>query len=133
MTQKFLWRGLLIAALSVALATPARANQLQTNVDEVVAGIVIVSAGIAVLVTVLVLRHHHHEPKDKMITGCVESGASGISMTNEKDKQQYALAGNTADVKQGDRVTLVGTPSGPSNARIFGVQKVGRNFGACPP
>ena len=41
MTQKFLWQGVLIAALSVALATPARANQLQTDADEIVAGIVV--------------------------------------------------------------------------------------------
>ncbi len=132
MTQKFLWQGVLIAALSVALATPARANQLQTDADEIVAGIVVVAAGIAVVVTVLIL-HYHHKSKSGTITGCVDSGANGMSVTNEKDKRNYALSGNTVSIKQGDRVTLEGKPNGPSNGRVFEVQMVARDFGACQP
>ena len=29
-----------------------------------------------------------------------------MSVTDEKDKQSYALTGNTADIKPGDRMTL---------------------------
>lgn len=131
MTQKFLWQGVLIAALTSALATPARANQLQTNADEIVVGIVVVSAAIAVVVTVLVL--HHHKPKNRAITGCVDSGANGMSVTNEKDKRNYALSGNTVGVKQGDRMTLEGKANGPGSTLAFEVQKVTRDFGACQP
>jgi len=131
MTQKSLWPGVLIAALSVAFATPARANQLQTNSDEIVAGIVVVSAGIAVVATVLVL--HHRKPKSRTITGCVDSGANGMSVTNEKDKWNYALSGNTVGVKQGDRMTLEGKANGTANTLVFEVQKVTRDFGACQP
>jgi hypothetical protein len=130
-TQKFLWQGVLIAALTSALATPARANQLQTNADEIVVGIVVVSAAIAVVVTVLVL--HHHKPKNRAITGCVDSGANGMSVTNEKDKRNYALSGNTVGVKQGDRMTLEGKANGPGSTLAFEVQKVTRDFGACQP
>ena len=56
-----------------------------------------------------------------------------MSVTNEKDKQNYALSGNTAGVKQGDRMTLQGKASGPGNALGFEVQKVSKDFGACPP
>jgi hypothetical protein len=132
MTQKFLWQGVLIAALSVALATPARANQLQTNADEIVAGIVVVSAGIAVVATVLIL-HYHHKLKSGTITGCVDSGANGMSVTNEKDKRNYALSGNTVGIKQGDRMTLEGKANGPGNTLVFEVQKVTRDFGGCQP
>ena len=130
MIQKLLGQGVLIAALSVALATPARANQLQTNSDEIVAGIVVVCAGIAVVATVLIL-HYHHKPKSRTITGCVNSVANGMIVTNEKDKQTYAMSGNTASIKQGDRVTLEGKPYGPSNRLVFEVQRVIRDFGAC--
>ncbi len=130
MTQKFLWRGVLIAVLSVALATPARAGQLQTDADEIVIGIVAVSAGIAVLVTVLILRH---KPQKKEITGCVNSAASGMSVTDEKDKRDYALSGNTLGVKPGDRMTLQGKPKNPGKTLVFEIQKVSTDFGACQP
>jgi len=132
MTQKFLWRGVLIAALSVALATPARADQLQTNVEEIVVGIVVVSAAIAVGVTLLIL-HQHHKPKSGTITGCVDSGANGMSVTNEKDNRNYALSGDTAGVKQGDRMTLEGKPKDKGKTLVFEVQKITRDFGACQP
>jgi hypothetical protein len=129
MTLKFLWRTLLIAALSVALAKPLHAGQLQTDENDLVIGIVVVSAAIAALVVILVLRHH--KPKDKTITGCVDSGAGGMTVTSEKDKRRYSLSGNTSGIKQGDRVALVGKASGPGNAPVFEVQKVARDFGAC--
>ena len=132
MTQKLLWRGVLIVALSVAIAKPARADQLQTNVDEIVAGIVVVSAAIAVGVTLLIL-HQRHKPKSGTITGCIDSGANGASVTNEKDKQNYALSGNTVGVKQGDRMTLQGKPKDSGQTPVFEVQKVTRDFGACQP
>jgi ribose/xylose/arabinose/galactoside ABC-type transport system permease subunit len=132
MTQKFLWRGVLIAALSVALATPARANQLQTDATEIVIGIVVVTAVIAVGVTVLIL-HHHHKLKSGTITGCVDSGANGMSVANEKDKRNYALSGNTVGVKQGDRMTLEGKRKDNGKTLVFEVQKVTTDFGACQP
>ena len=131
MTQRFLWRGILIAALSVALATPARANQLQTDATEIVVGIVVVSAAIAVGVTVLIL--HHHKSKNRTITGCVDSGANGMSVTNEKDKRHYALSGNAVGVKQGDRMIWGGEPRDNGKTLVFEVQKVTRDFGACQP
>ena len=130
MAKKFVWRGLLIAALSAALATPARADQLQTDATEIVIGIVVVSAAVAVLVTVLILRH---KPKKSAITGCVNSGANGMSVTDEKDKRNYALSGNTVGVKPGDRMTLQGKPKNPGKTLVLEVQKVTQDFGACQP
>ena len=101
MTPKFLLRAVQIAILSVAIATPARANQLQTDATEIVIGIVAVTAAIVVVVTVLVLRH---KPKKKVITGGVNSGANGMIVRNEKDRRDYALSGNMAAVKPGDRL-----------------------------
>ncbi len=130
MTRKFLLRAVLIAVLSVAIATPARADQLKTDATEIVIGIVAVTAVIVVVVTVLVLRH---KPKKKAITGCVNSGANGMIVTNEKDKRDYALSGNMAAVKPGDRMTLEGKPRDKGKTLVFEVQNVTRDFGACKP
>ena len=43
--------------------------------------------------------------KKRTITGCVTSGQNGMTVTDEKDKQVYALSGDTTGIKPGDRVT----------------------------
>jgi hypothetical protein len=53
MIPKALWRAILIVTLGVVLATPARAGQLQTDGELLVVGIVVVSAAVAVGVTLL--------------------------------------------------------------------------------
>jgi hypothetical protein len=130
MTQKVLWRAILIAALSVVLATPARADQLQTDGEALVVGIVVVSVAVALGVTLLIL-HYNHKPKNRTITGCVDSGPNGMSLTNEKDKRNYALSGNTLGVKQGDRMTLEGTLKANGKTLVFEMQKVTMDSGAC--
>jgi hypothetical protein len=127
MTQKFLWRGVLIAILSVALATPARANKLETAAEKVAIGIVVVGALVA---TILFL---HHKSKKRTITGCVTSGANGMRLTDDKDKRTYALSGETSGVKPGDRMTLEGKRKGAGNTLVFEAQGVTRDFGPCQP
>lgn len=126
MPHKFPWRALLIAIISVALTAPARAESIQTAETQIIAGIVVVSAGIAVLVTVLVLHHRH---KKDTITGCVASGAKGMSVTAERDKQTYALAGDP--VGAGERMTLEGKWRKADHA--FEARSVTKDFGACAP
>ena len=53
MIHKSFWCGVLIGVISLALAKPIRAESYQTAGKQVVAGIVVVSVGIGVLVTVL--------------------------------------------------------------------------------
>jgi len=136
MTQKSLWRGIPIAVLSVALAAPAWADQprlaasggrLQKLGDEIEIGIVVVAVAVVVVVVVMV----KHRPQ--RITGCVNPGANGMSVTDEKDKRSYALSGNTAGVKAGYRLTLVGKRRHAGQSLEFEATKVGRDFGACHP
>lgn len=128
-TQKFFCRGVLIAVLSVALAIPARAN-VQTTGKEAAVGIVVVAAAVAVIAIVLVLRH---KPKQRTITGCVNSGAGGMSLTDEKDQRVYALSGDTTGVKPGDRMTLDGNRKDAGSSLSFETRKISRDFGACQP
>ena len=129
MPHKYIRRVALVAILCLLLPTPARANY-QAAGDAIIVGIVVVSAAIAVLVTVLIL--HHKGPKSE-ITGCVSSGTNGLSLTDEIDRRTYILSGDTAAVKTGDRVTLEGKRKTKGDTFIFQAQKVNRDFGACHP
>jgi hypothetical protein len=131
MTSNHLWRGIAIVALSVVLVTPARADKLQTEGEEIVIGIVAVAAAL-VVATVLII----HYSKKRTITGCVSSGENAMTLTDEKDKQTYALSGNTAGIKPGDRMRLQGKkvkPKGPDKTLVWEIREVKRDFGLCQP
>jgi hypothetical protein len=121
---------ILVIVLSMALATPARANGLDDAARNIVIGIVAVTAGIAVLATFLILRHR--SPKST-ITGCVKAEANGLSVTDEKDGLNYTLSGSTIGVKPGDRVRLKGKRKDIGTTVSFEARTVTRDFGACQP
>lgn len=132
MKQKFLWRGVLIVALCAVLAIPAHADQLGDDIRNAVIGIVAVSVALVVITVVIV----HESRKKRTVTGCVISGANGMSVTDEKDKRIYALSGNSADIKPGDRVTLQGKKAKPNGANAplaWDINKETKDFGACQP
>ena len=90
------------------------------------------SVALVVIVVVVV----HESRKKRTVTGCVISGANGMSVTDEKDKRIYALSGNTADIKTGDRFTLHGKKVNPKGANAplgWHVNKETKDFGACQP
>lgn len=127
--------------LSVALAMPAGAqnprtlapgsgSKLEPGAKDIVIGAAVGIAAVAVVATVLIIHYSH---KKSSWTGCVVTGANGMSLTNEKDKQTYLLFGDTSAVKSGDRMTLHGKRKNTGNARAFETQKVTRDFGVCSP
>lgn len=129
MTLK-LWRAVLIAVLSVALAAPARAESLQTAGRQVEVGIIVAPVAVAVVVTLLILHYKH---KRGAITGCVTSGAIGMSVTDEKDKRIYAVSGDPVGVKPGERMTLEGKRKQSGKTLVFEAHSVTKDFGACQP
>jgi hypothetical protein len=131
-TQKFLWRGALIVALCMILAIPTKADQLGDDIRNAIIGIVAVAVALVVITVVVV----HESRKKRTVTGCVTSGANGMSVTDEKDKRIYALTGNTADIKTGDRVTLHGKKVNPKGANAplsWQVNNEIKDLGACHP
>ena len=59
-----------------------------------------------------------------------------LSLTDEKDEQNYALSGNTAGIKPGDRITLNGKkvkPKGADRTLVWDATRVIKDFGACQP
>jgi len=132
MPQKSIWRAVLVIALSLAVATPATANNLDNAGRNIVIGIVAVTAAVAVVLTVVIM---HESKKDKTITGCVKSGPSGMTIADEKDQQIYALTGNTVGITPGDRMSLMGKRAKPKGdqPRVWVATSLTRDFGVCQP
>jgi hypothetical protein len=97
--------GVLIVALSFGLCLPVEAQNSGKIVSNgAIAGVIGgVVAGVVVVAIVAI-----HYSKKRSITGCVNSGASAMTVTDEKDKQIYALSGDTTNIKPGDRMKLPG-------------------------
>jgi hypothetical protein len=134
MTSKCAWCGVLIVVLGLALAQLAEAQLINGQVGPsggpIVVGIVVTAVAL-VVATVLVI----HYSKKRAITGCVISGESGMTLTDEKDKQIYTISGNTADIKPGDRMKLQGKkvkPKAVDKTLVWEASQVTKNYGACP-
>jgi len=130
MTSKYV-SGVLIIALGAALSTPARADSLKSTSNDIVIGVVAALAGVVVVVLVAV-----HYSKKRAITGCVVSRENGMSVTDEKDGQVYALSGNTTGIKSGDRMKLQGKKAkskGADKQPVWEATEVAKDFGVCQP
>lgn len=116
-------------------ATPAANAQTGTIVSKSeVAGILIaiIATGAAIVIVTYVVIHHGYANHN--ITGCVESGAGGLMLENQGDHQTYALVGEVAAIKQGERVHVSGKKEKKTAAatRQFQVDKLSKDYGACP-
>jgi F0F1-type ATP synthase alpha subunit len=138
-TSKYVWCGVLIVALSVALSSSAEAQTGGKKIvsNGTIAGVLIGAAAVVGIVAYVVI---HESTKKRSITGCVIPAGGGMSLTDEKDKRSYALSGNTADVKAGDRVTLQGKrikakDGGKAIGKVVAweTKTISKDFGACQP
>ena len=131
MASKHFWQGVLIVTLSVILATPAEAKGYPSG-GAIVAAIVGVVAVVVIVAVVVV----HKSTEKRTITGCVNSRENGMSVTDDKDKQLYALSGNTSGIKPGERMTLQGKKIKPKTAGkplAWETKQMTRDLGACQP
>jgi hypothetical protein len=132
MTQKHLGRGVLVVVLCMVLVKPARADKLSDEAAGIIAGIVAVTIGVTLGVAFVIV----HYSKKRTLTGCVMSGANGMSVTDEADKKIYTLSGNTADIKPGNRMRLHGQKvksKSPDQMLIWETTTVNKDFGVCTP
>jgi len=123
----------LIITLSFVLCMPLEAQNSGKIVSNgTIAGAIVgVIAGVAVIAIVAI-----HYSKKRSITGCVNSGPKGMTVTDEKDQQSYALSGDTTNIKPGNRMKLQGMKvklNSPDKTLIWDTTKVTKDFGVCPP
>jgi hypothetical protein len=138
---KFL-SGILIIALIFVLCVPAGAQAPigtippGTNFGGVskaeIIGIVVGVVSLAVVLTIVLVNH---SSRTRAITGCVVAAENGMTVANEKDKRVYALSGNTAGVKPGERMRLQGHKIDPSGGNPLGwqVSRIQKDYGVCQP
>jgi hypothetical protein len=136
------WRAVLIVVVCVALSLTLGAvagaqagpksgtipGTSLTNGDAI--AIVVGVVAVVVLVAVVVI---HSKAGNRTITGCVNAGPGGMTLTNESDQRTYLLAGETAGVKSGDRMTLwgKGTKVHGSGTLTLETKKIKQDYGVC--
>lgn len=109
---------------------PAKAStDLNTQANEIAAGILAVAATIVVVGVVLVV---HYKPAT--VKGCVVSGRNGLELTNDSDKLTYELTGATSGIKPGEVIMVKGKKKrGKDTAsRTFTVKGLSKDYGVCP-
>jgi len=138
MNRSFLLRTSATLALCLLFSLPTFAQtggfggfgNIGPSKGEVVAIIV----GVAVVITVGGFLIYHETHKHPSITGCIASGADGLTLKNEKDKKVYALSGDFAALGVGERGTLKGKKMKDSNGRTsFQIEKLTKDYGKCNP
>jgi hypothetical protein len=100
-----------------------------TNGDAI--AIVVGVIAVVVIVAVVVI---HSKAGNRTVTGCVNAGAGGMTLTNESDHRTYLLAGDTAGVKPGERMSLQGKSVKPHGSTTFTLEtkKIKQDYGVCP-
>jgi hypothetical protein len=114
----------------------ARAQRVQPNSGSLqivsTGQIVGVVVGIAAVGAAIGIGIYFAARHDRSLTGCTASGTSGIQLRSEGDHQTYALIGDVASIKTGDRVRVSGKKKKDAgNGRPFLVEKLSKDFGPC--
>lgn len=112
------------AALVCSGATSCSTTQIALSVTAIAA----VGAGAAVGITLAV------ENSDHTLQGCLISGPSGLELRTS-DAKIFALEGDAATIKVGDRVKLHGSKlkktKGSAGDQVFVVEKLKKDYGPC--
>ncbi len=122
---------LAVIAVCVLLVTTSDTAKAQIGVTNtqarwIVVGIAAIGAGIGI--GIFYAFHHGHS-----LDGCALSGPNGFELQNRGDQQTYALIGEVAGVKPGDRVRVSGKKDKKKSGgpQQFLVEKLTKDYGAC--
>jgi hypothetical protein len=135
MPSKSIWRLLIVIAIALTLSATADAQigafsgRIGPSPGPIIAGIV---AAIAVVVIVAVVVVHKGSEK-RTVTGCVKSGADGMTVIDDGDKRIYALSGNTAGINPGERLRLQGRKIKNGKTLEWETRRVSADLGVCQP
>ena len=121
------------ATLTATPAANAQTGGIGPSKGQIVGIFIAIAAtGAAIGIVTYVAIHHIHTNHN--IPGCVDSGAGGMTLENHADHQTYALVGEIAAIKQGERVHVSGMKERKTAGatRQFQVDKLSKDYGACP-
>jgi hypothetical protein len=83
---------------------------------------------VAIILPIEISRSHH------ILTGCVASSTNGLELQTS-DGKTYALEGDAATIKVGDKVKVHGSrikkAKGSASPGVFRVEKLNRDYGSC--
>jgi hypothetical protein len=115
---------LLVTATDTA---KAQIGVTKSQADWIVVGIAAIGAGIGLGIYFAV------RPRGHSLTGCAGSGPDGPELVSENDQQTYALTGELAGIKSGERIRVSGKKEKKkaSAPQQFLVEKLNKDFGAC--
>jgi hypothetical protein len=112
------------AVLVCSGATSCSTTQIALSVTAIAA----VGAGTAVGITLAVQNSNH------TLQGCLFSGPSGLELRTS-DSKIFALEGDAATIKVGDRVKLHGSKlkktKDSAGDQVFVVEKLKKDYGPC--
>jgi hypothetical protein len=133
---KFRWISRLAAvgtfALLLASSSPANAQPgtpgLKSEVDTGIEIAIPVVVGVTALVIYAVVHSSH------TLEGCAVTASDGIELRQNDGQQSWALLGETASIKAGERVRLSGRRQKKTGGRPRGfvVSKLVKDKGPCP-
>lgn len=87
-----------------------------------------IGAGAAAGAGALFLAVHYHG----RITGCVQPGANGLRLLDDKNNKSYALVPGDVYLKPGQRVVLKGKRSkGDADTQTFTAKRLIKDLGSC--
>lgn len=91
-------------------------------------GVAVGAIGAGIGIGIYYAFHHGHS-----LNGCAVSDSDGLQLQNRGDGQTYALTGEVAAIKPGDRVRVSGKKAKKNGdaAQHFVVEKLSKDYGAC--
>ena len=74
------------------------------------------------------VRHGH------MLKGCADSGADGLVLVSEANRQTWSLIGDVSGIRPGERVSVSGSKQKKTagDSRRFVVERISHDYGPCP-
>jgi hypothetical protein len=119
----------LVSATLVLLSFSRPATASNSYCPGCAAAIVGVGIGVGVGVGLAIYFVHRGHTSLK---GCVQQTDNGLSL-KAKDGDAYSLVNAPNEVKAGERFSLRGHKTKSPSGRIFRVDHVSRDYGACSP
>jgi len=119
-----------ICALIATTSTrphPESSIPTKSQADWIAVAVVAIGAAAGLAIYFAVRPHH------QSLTGCAVSGGSGLELQNQGDQQTYALTGEVAAIKPGERIRVSGKKqkNSASATQQFLVEKLAKDYGSC--